>query len=281
MQTFAQSETKCLNEDGNRVFDLGFVTSVREFDELNKEIEMTISVDIEDDETKEPFDARLRHYPNTGSRVLTVVQHPTDGNYHVDNELIEEPRITPIISFFLNPWPFEKYKIPMFLEFDVTAKLCFDEDDIHSYKGGFFPENPDWEVELLYSESSLEEMQQTIPKIKPRFDNSTIFKFETIIKHTENYFWKHVFYVIVPLVPILLIIGHGAFIRKQKLGTHIAFFTGVSILILTSLFAVAPSTPIDLTLLETISLFSIAAYAIGFFVFLYRVKIKDRHETKF
>lgn len=277
------SQTKCLNDDGDRELDFRFVTGVQEFDESLKQVELSINLDVEDEKTQKPFEVQLRRYPYQGSVIINVTQNSEQSNYGVDNYRTIERRITPISNFMINLWPFETYTIPIFLEFNSDARLCYSyyEDsagDIHSYKEGYFPENPNWDVSITSKEIQFSELEKIIPGIKPRFENSTIFQFDTIIFHTDGYKAKNVFYFIVALIPILLIIGHGIFIRFEKVGVHITFFAGVTILILTSLFAIRPSTPIDLTILETISLSSIGAYAIGFFIFLYRHK--NRYSDK-
>ncbi len=277
-------EIRCLNEDGSIELDFEFITGVREFDESRKLVELSIDVDIENEKTLEPFDSNLRRYPYLGTTVIPETQDPENENFQVKNFKVTETRISPIPNFPINMWPFETYTIPMFLEFDSDVKLCYSHSeemssDIHSYKAGFFHENPNWDVSINVKEITLTELEELIPGIKPKFTEPTIFQFDTIIFHTDGYKNKNSFYFIVALVPIMLIIAHGLFFKFDDLQVHIAFFVGVAILLLTSLFAIRPSTPIDLTLLETISLSSISVYAVGFFIFLLKRRKKMFSKT--
>ena len=278
MISYGEPTKKCLNDDSHRKLDVSFVTGVQEFDESSKQVKLTINVDIKDHETKEPFDTQLRRLHFSGINITET--QDSDGNYQVDNFDTTENRLMSIPNFLINLWPFETYTIPMFLEFNSDVKLCYDdyekgEDDIHSYKAGYFPENPNWDVDIHAKEIPFSELEQLSPGIKSTFENPTIFQFDTIIYHPDVYKVKNILYFIVSLIPILLIIAHALFFRSGKLEVHVAFFTGVTILILTSLFAIKSSTPIDLTLLEILSLSSIAVYSVGFFVFLYKYKKRN------
>lgn len=279
---------ECLNNDGIRELDFRYTVGVQEFDELNKIVYVTIDLDVEDeDEQTEPFDVFHRRYPYLGSTVVHIIPKDDIGYYETQaNTKFHERRITPILNFPINPWPFETYKIPMFLEFDRDVMLCFDtwddgSKDVSVYKAGHFPENPNWQVEITPYETSFEEIEKLVPEIKPKFENSTIFQFDTVISHTENYKKKIGVYFFLILAPIILMIGHLLWIRFEKLNSHITFFAGVSILILTSIVALGELTPIDLTLFEIISISSVIGYAIGFFIFLANRKSRDSNNEVF
>ncbi len=272
----------CLNEDGTRELDFQFRTGVQEFDELNKQVVLIIDVYARDeDKQSEPFDVHLRRYPYLGSTVINVIASGTE-TYETDNNArFTESRITPILNFPVNLWPFETYKIPMFLEFDRDVKLCYDtfddgSSDVSAYKAGYFPENPNWQVQIIPHETSFAEIEELVPKIKPFFENSAVFEFDTVISHTDNYKNKIVAYFFLAFAPMILMIGHLFWVRFEKLVSHITFFAAVSILILSSIVAMIDLAPIDLTLFEIVSISSVVIYAVGFFIFLVK-----RHYNNF
>jgi len=265
----------CLNDEGTRELDLRYTVGVQEFDELNNKVYVTIDLDLEDeDKHTEPFDVFHKRYPYRGSTVVHIVEDDDSGYYETqDNTKFHERRITPILNFPLNPWPFEKYKIPMFLEFDRDVKLCYNawddgSSDVSVYKAGQFPKNPHWQVELFPHEISFAEIEEFIPDIKPNFENSVFFQFDTIISHSDNYQKKIGLYWFLIFAPIILMIAHLVCLRNRNLNSHIMFFAGTSILILTGITAIIDQTPVTLTLMEVISISSITSYAIGFSIFL-------------
>ena len=145
----------CLNEDGIRELDFDYTVGVQEFDELNKKVVVSIDIDADDeDKQTESFEVYHRRYPYLGASTIDVILKES-GFYRIEaNKKFDESRITPIINFPLNPWPFETYTIPMFLEFDRDVKLCYDtwddgSSDITAYKAGYFPENPNWEIHSI------------------------------------------------------------------------------------------------------------------------------------
>jgi len=277
-QTFGELlEKKCLFEGNEKTLDVWFVTGVQEFDEQNKKLLLTIDVDIEAKDPVEPFDVSMRISAHRGGGSIQIQENYDDDSYSRSQKFTED-EIIPTLNTPINLWPGEVYHIPIFLEFEQKVKFCYDvgvegeHHDLDSYKAGYFPENPDWLVDLKESESSIEDMEKTIPGIKAKYTDPTIVKLDTIIYHTEDYYKKNIIYAIAPIFPILLIIAHFAFIKSEKLVTHVTFFTGVSILILTGVFIIRDSTPLDLTLVEAIPLSSIVFYAVGFFIFLWRFK---------
>lgn len=264
----------CLNEDGFRELDFRYTVGVREFDELNKKVYVTIDFDAEDeDEQMEPFSVYHRTYPHLGASVVHIIQKDDQGYYYTEaNQKFHERRITPI-HFFPSLWPFETYKIPIFLEFDKDVKLCYDtwddgSSDIDVYKAGDFPKNPHWQVTITGYETNFVDIKELVPDIKPRFENSVIFQFDTVISHTENYKMKNGAYFFLVIAPIVLMIVHLRCLKHKKLNLHITFFAGISILILTSITSLIELTPIDLTMIEVISISSITTYATGFAFFL-------------
>lgn len=273
----------CLNEDGIRELDFRYTAGVEEFDELNKLVYVTITFDAEDeDEQTEPFKVYHRDYPNFSSNVVHIIEKTDKGYYDTEaNQRFPERRTIPIPNFPINLWPLDTYKIPMFLEFDKDVKLCyltFDDvsSDIHAYKAGYFPENPDWKVDIVAYETNFEEIRKIISDAEPRFDNSVIFQLDTTISHTETYQIKNTVYFFLVASPILLMIAHLIYFKNKGLNLHIAFFAGVSVLLLTSITTIIELTPIDLTMIEVISFSSMTAYAIAFAFFLHH-----RHFNEF
>ncbi len=271
-------EERCLGDENARKLDFRLTVGIQEFDEIFKEAVVSFDIDAEDDETNEPFEIHMKRYPNTGGRTINVGQDEEHGNYEVTEKTFTNHRVIPKSVSEINMWPFEEYTIPIFLEFNENVQLCYyDSDetdgDIHIYKAGYFPENPNWKVDLTYFVSSPAEIEETIPGAKSYF-NSSVFRFDSVISHPEGYQTKQLFYAAIVLAPIILIIGHALFVRTEKLNSHVTFFTGISILILTGIVMLSAITPRDLTWLEVVSIGSIATYAVGFFVFLGK-----RHHT--
>ncbi len=273
-------EERCLGDENAKKLDFDLTVGVREFDEIFKEAVITFDIDAEDDETTEPFEIHMKRYPYTGGRIINV--EANDEGYHeVTSQKIVEHRMIPQHVSDVSNWPFEEYTFPIFLEFNQNVQLCFNESvekkgegDIHIYEEGFFHENPDWRVDLTYSKSSPAELEETIPDAKSYF-NSSVFRFDSTISHPEGYQNKLLLYAAIVLVPIILIIGHALFVRTPKLSSHITFFTGVSILILTGIVLLTPLTPKDVTLLELVSIGSVAVYAVGFSVFLAKRRLTN------
>ena len=277
-------ERICIYENNARELDFRFLTGVREFDEQNKKVELSVDVYIKDEKTAMPINVTMIIYPFAGGN--TIQEKREDGIHYEKSQSIMGHRITPTLNSPVNIWPFEKYHIPIFLEFKDNVKLCYNDDPkrpgtVSSYKGGIeFPNNPDWQVGMVATESTLKEVQVMMPSFHPSFTNSTIIKLDTIIFHNEGYQWKNGFYITVPAIPIILIIAHLLFVRSEKLEVQISLFTGVTILILTSLFAIKPSIPIDLTLIEVISLTSVALYAGIIFIILKLKKPKNNNKEQ-
>ena len=63
---YSQESENCFNPNALRELDYRFYTGVQDFDELNKELTLTVDFNLEDDWTTEPFDAVLRVHPGGG-----------------------------------------------------------------------------------------------------------------------------------------------------------------------------------------------------------------------
>lgn len=265
-------EKECIGDEFKREMKLDISTSIQKFDEANKKFLMIVDVDIEDNKPEDPFKAYVFMPPGSGADVVHVNQDEVDKNYHV-NQKFTEPRFPAELNFFPSLWPFERYHNYVFLVIDDEVQFC-DYEMFSTYIGGHFAENPDWDIQIEGSISSVEEFTEIIEGANPRFEKYTIIKLDTELFRSHDYFWKHVFYVIAPLFPIPLIIAHWRFIKHERTVTHVTFFTGVSILILTGVFIIRNITPIDLTMVEAVLLTGIAAYASGFFGYLWKSSSK-------
>jgi len=269
---YSQESENCFNSDAIRELDYRFDTGVQDFDVLNKELTLTVDLHLDDDWGTEPFDAVLRVHPGSGPTLLHVEPDPQNGDYkatHRGNEHYIHP--LPVVPSYF--WPFESYSVPAFLEFDSDVRLCGGNFEGHKF--GVFSENPDWKVTLYASDSSLEEMNESLGGKKAHFANYTIIKFDTVISHSDVYLLKHFLYAIAPLFPLALIFAHWKYVKSENLGIHITFFTGVSVLILTGVVAISSNFQTDLTILELFSFSSIVIYSMGFFRFL-----SQRHHKK-
>lgn len=268
-------EKKCINPDGKRELDLRFDTGVQEFNELTKESVLTLDWRLKDGWTTEPFDVVSRVHPGSGPTIHNVTTHHVDGEYSITVRDTEH-HIDPLNVIPEGVWPFESYSIPAFLEIDDDVKLC--GWDFKGHKYGVFAENPNWKVTLSVSKISFEEMTRILDGGRAQFENSTIIKFDTQISHSDEYVLKNFLFSIVPFFPLLLIYTHIRYLPNEKMVTQVTYFTGVSVIIFSTLFAVS-STVISLTILEVVAPLGIMIYIVWFVHNLRKIVKKNKFEN--
>ena len=118
---------------------------------------------------------------------------PNEGGFYKVEEQVKRPYSPIKPNFFLNLWPFEEYTVLMFLKIDDNVKIRYAKP-IDSYEQSEMANNPNWDIRTVADESSIDEMNNNIPDIKPNEDILSVFKFEVVMSHSNDYKIKHIIY---------------------------------------------------------------------------------------
>lgn len=249
-----------LNEKAERELNVGLHVQLQEWDEENYLVELDVDWDIDDNRTCEQLQVWLRIYPFSGPRNMTGISDDSC-YYEIDEDTDVHHRSTQTL-FPLNLWPFDQYTIPIFLEFNDDVRLKIAQS---TTKSGNMAYHPNWKIDVESFDSSIQEMMDTIPSSKGKFENYTMIKFDIIISHPDDYKIKNIPYFVLAIVPMILIAGHIKYTKQHPLTVQVAVFTGTTILILTSFFALRDLLPNVLTIIELSILIAITIYAGWFF----------------
>lgn len=176
----------------------------------------------------------------------------------------------------LNSWPLDEYHIVMFLQFDDDVSILYMKP-IDTKKDSSMAENPDWIIEVNAVKSSTDERDELIPSDNLKNENiKSVFKFDVVVRHSLDYIIKHSIYVGITFIPIFLIVAHVKFVKRKNLGTQATLFTGVAILLITSLFAIRPFLPEEITIIELSLVTIVSWYAVWFYK---TIKNKQEEQT--
>ncbi len=275
-QIYAESQQKqeIMNAVANRDLNLDINVELGRFDQKNKLADFGVYWQIFDNISKNPFHAWLRTSPFGGDTKLN--ENTTNGYYHIIQDTVDTHH--PLKSnsiLYLIQCPLDEYHIVMFLQFDDDVSILYMEP-IDAKKGSSIAENPDWNVEVNADESSDDERNKLIPSDNlENTDIKSVFKFDIVVRHSLDYIIKHLIYVGITFVPIILIVAHVKFVKRKNLGTQAALFTGIAILLITSLFAIRPFLPEEITIIELSLVTIVSWYAVWFYK-----TIKNRQEEE-
>ena len=255
---------KTLNPDAEHQVDVQVFLQVPRFDLDNKEIDVRAVWDIQ---TNIPFQAWVK---TSNSAILNFNEFQERENvYEVDQEN-NSPYISVRPHYFPIMWPNDGYSVDMILAFNDTVSIKYN-DPLHASFSQLMADNPEWTIEIKPKLISKDEVLDKIPDWIEK-DIQTVANFEVVISRSQDYVFKNLIYAILPAIPIVLITGHIIFVRNHRLQIQAALFTGVVVLLVTTLFAIRQYLPQDVTILETIILASAGAYSGFFFGILYRFR---------
>lgn len=276
----SEHKTTTLNKAAERDLDFDLYVGLREFEPNINQTFFELNIDIDDNHTKEPFNAWLRTFPATGDSVLNVTAHKN--GFHKVDQILKKPynamRSNQFLS--LNTWPFDEYYVDMFLQIDRFVSLSFDEP-IDTSKVQSMANHPDWDIRVESYESSIDEVQEMLPSSNFREETiESVFKFKIIIEHSEQYWKKHLVYTIITFIPTILIVAHIGFVRNKTISIQVTLFTGIAIFLITSLFALRQFLPLALTVIEFTLLVIVGAYAIWFFINLGRKRKQENNYSR-
>lgn len=251
---------KYLNEDAEREFEVQPNIDLTRFDIYTKTADIDVYWTIV---SRGPFEALVKTVGD--SNLLLNVEQQVDSDFYEVSQREDSLDIPIRRNYFgLNPWPFDKYSIDMYIQLNDTAKVkYYDPPSVYFRKS--MENNPEWQVKVDPKISSHEEMKNRIKNWQPREGIVDVFNFEIILAHSDEYIQKHLIYSTMNFVPIAVMVVHMVFVKSRRLTIHATLFTGIAILLITGMFAIRQYFPPDVTIFETGILAIMGAY-LGWFV---------------
>jgi len=252
-----------LNPNAEREIKSDVHVELKEFDPKTRIASFDMLWDIEDKQTKQPFQAIVKAYSYSGD--FNLNEGLDSGGFYEIWQKVGENYHPVKTDFELLLWPFEQYHMPTFLQFDNNVSLLVNTP-IDAVSVGEMAENSDWGVRTVVKDSSVAEMNRIIPDSHPynEFEIKSVFKYEVIIEHSSQYIKSNIVNFLLPFIPISLMIWHSLtriFLSKQ---IHLGMFFGLLSVSVFILIHIGTIIPYDFTLIQAVLISMMVLYSANF-----------------